>query len=248
MTTFEEYINNPMGGSVFTQRELFRNLYKSKFDTVLLREAGNISYTCYKDGNRYIIHLKIPSEVVTKFYYDVVIEFTPTGITGINLDKYNARFYSNDPAFVYTFAHAFIENKLFFDDCKSKMSKQAVKKVAVEKNPKNQIGYVKSLYFAYLYMKRSGLFNRLRFDSESKRYTKTGLLFNIVHSDIKIADRQSKGEELNKQNRIEKRKEESKKEEMKNYKPSTNIIQPSKKIVGTKKSTRVNSVKRSKKI
>ena len=255
MPTFDEYIANPMGGknSVFTQREMYRSMYTQKLDAILLREAGRIDYFLYKDKDNYIAHIKVPSEVVPKFYYDVVVEFIPKGInSGLSKtlnNEYNVTFYSNDPAFVYTFAHAFIKNKLFFTDLEPKMSKLAVKNKAVEKNPQDQIGYVKSIYFAYLWMKRAGLFNKLKFDAEAKSYSKRIILATVEHADKKINDRQEKEAELNKKKRIEKSKEIAKKNAEREYKPDGQIKPSGKSTsIGTVKKTkttkRSSSIKR----
>lgn len=198
--TFDEYIQNPMGkdNAVISNRTMYRALYSEKLDKILVREAGNIAYRLYKDKNKYFAHLKIPSEVIDKFYYDVVVEFTPPKgtITGSTLKEYSVRFYSNDPSFVYTFAHAFIANGMFIDDYKDKMSKKAVKQVAKEKNPKNQVGYVKSLYFAYLYMSSHGLFSKIRYID---KYNATAVKRDIMHADRKIELRQEAQQRLDKQ-------------------------------------------------
>jgi hypothetical protein len=196
--TYEEYIKNPMGdkNAVITQREIFKKLYTEKLDKILVREANNINYKIYKRKDDFYIHVKVPSEVVEKFYYDVVIKFTPPkkGIINTtypnNIGDWDVRFYSNDPAFVFTFAHAFIKNDLFIDELKSKMSKEAVKEVAKEKNPKNQIAYVKSLYFAYLIIKSRGLFNYNYLKAAAIDYNEAYLLGQIEEADKKIAARQ----------------------------------------------------------
>lgn len=191
--TFDQYIQNPMGvkNAVFSNREMYRELYTNKLNKILVREAGKIEYYLYKGKGKYYAYIKVPSEMVENFYYDVVIEFTePKGSTPISLKNYNVHFYSNDPAFVFTFAHAFIENELFIDRYKDKMSKEAVKKVAKEKNPTNQVGYVKSLYFAYLIMVQKGLFNKLLYVST---YSERNVKSMIMDADKKIALRQELG-------------------------------------------------------
>lgn len=175
--TFNQYIQNPMGiaNAVISNREMYRKFYNEKFDKIILRETGrlnNMENHLYKDGDRYIAYLKIPSEVVPQFYYDVVIEFTEPKtknkdlkkkIVGNDLEDYFVRFYSNDPSFVFTFCHAFIKNDMFFKEFSNKMSTKAIKNRAVQKNPKDVVGYVKSLYFAYILMSRKGLFNKLKY-------------------------------------------------------------------------------------
>ena len=129
--TFHDYIQNPMGreNAVISNRTMYRNLYQDKLDKILVREAGKIDIKAYHVGKRYICYLKIPSEVVDKFYYDVLIEFRPPKgiLPEADLSKYLVRFYSNDPSFVYTFTHAFVKNDLFFKDFENKMSKKAIR-------------------------------------------------------------------------------------------------------------------------
>lgn len=197
--TFDQYIQNPMGiaNAVFSNRNMYRELYTSKLDKILVREMGHIDYKLYKSKGNYYVYMKIPSEVIEKFYYDVVIEFNEPknkSLIDNTIKNYNVKFYSNDPSFVFTFAHAFIKNKLFIEELKSVMSEEAIRKVAVEKNPSNQVGYVKSLYFAYLIMKKENLFSKLKFitakDIDWKKLNKT-----IIPADKKIAERQAAAHE-----------------------------------------------------
>ena len=196
--SFDKYIDNPSGTgtSVVTNRGMYKQLYTTKFNAVLVREQGKIVYNVYKvedAEDSYIIHMKIPSEVVPKFYYDVVIRLFTTDNgkkAAASLRMYSVQFYSNDPAFVYTFAHAFSKNNIFITDLSSKMSKAALDNVASVKNPKDDIGYVKSLYFAYLTMEKYNLFQRAILDSQAKPYDKSQLLKQITHADEKVKARQ----------------------------------------------------------
>ena len=200
--TLEQYILNPMGknNAVLNAvaREAIRNDYVSKFNNILVRERGRIEYHLYKDSknNRYYAHFKIPSEVVEKFYYDTVLEFyTDSNVLegGNNLFKYFVKFYSNDPSFVYTYAHVFNKNKLFIEALRPKMATKALKEAPKEKNESNQVGYVKSLYFAFLTMNNWSL-NRLdKFVGESIELDIPYLLSQIRDADTKIEARQEAG-------------------------------------------------------
>ncbi|HAU87396.1 MAG TPA: hypothetical protein DCW90_18500, partial [Lachnospiraceae bacterium] len=199
--TFEEYIQNPMGerNAVVSNRTMYGRYYQEKLDKIMVREAGQLHYKAYKDKSRYIIHIKIPSEVVPKFYYDVLIEFREPkeGVVGYDLSKYKVRFYSNDPSFVFTFAHAFKKNGIFFSDFDDKMSEKALKEKADEKNPKDIVGYVKSLYFAYLVMQSRGLFSKLKYLDP---YSEVMVKRSIMPADKKIKERQEQGQALSKKN------------------------------------------------
>ena len=110
--TFDQYIQNPMGikNAVISNREMYRTMYTEKLNKILVREASKVEYYLYKSRTAYYAYIKVQSEVVPKFTYDVVIKFTEPkdGVVDVTLKKYDIKFYSNDPAFVYTFAHAFI--------------------------------------------------------------------------------------------------------------------------------------------
>lgn len=201
--TFDEYIQNPMGkeNAVISNRIMYRNLYQSKLDKILVREAGKIDIKAYHVGRRYICYLKIPSEVIDKFYYDVLIEFRPPGkITGNSLKDYHVKFFSNDPSFVFTFTHAFVKNNLFIKDFANKMSKKAIRERGKEKNPADQVGYVKSIYFAYLIMNKRGYFSKTKYVDI---YSKAALDREIEHADKKIKARQEAAQEKSKSNRKE---------------------------------------------
>lgn len=253
---FDKYIDNPSGeATVITNRSMYKDMYKSKFDKVLLRENGRIEWKVYHDNDSqdsYYIYMKIPSEVVEKFYYDVVVRLFTTENkkkTNANLREYAVEFYSNDPAFVYTFAHAFSKNNLFIKDLEQKMSKTALKDVAKIKNPKDNVWYVKSLYFAYLTMERYHLFNRSMLNQYSKKYNKKELLSQITHATEKVEARQEAQEKINKEKSREKQVERRAQiPEGKHIKPSgiakISTISKTAKITKTSKTTKRTRIKR----
>lgn len=199
---FSDYINNPMGkdNAVISNREMYRQFYSSKFNALMLRENGKIDYHLYKYKEEYVCHIKIPSETVKDFYYDVVVYFYQHDkklLASKSLEDYYVKFYSNDPAFVFTFAHAFSKNNLFLTDLSSKMSNQALKQKADQKNPKDEVGYVKSLYFAYLFMKNKGLFSKIHYVAADK-YSPKELSKNIMNADEKIKLRMEEEEKQKK--------------------------------------------------
>ena len=237
--TFEQFIDNPLGknSAVLTiaARQSILDSYSKKWDVILLRENGNINHFFYKDDkhNAYYAHFKIPSETVKKFYYDVVIKFTADariGEGGKDLFKYAVQFYSNDPSFVYTYAYVFNKNDMFIRELSDKMSKEALKKVPKIKNPHQNTGYVKTIVFAYLYMKSKKLNDKSRFLASAATYDRGHLSGNIENADIKIQNRQEKNPEPEEE--IKEKKVPVKKEERTENKPSlaikgnTHVIKP----------------------
>ena len=200
--TLDEYILNPMGkkNAVLNAaaREGIRKMYKFKFDNIMLRENGKLKYHLFKksDDNTYWAYFKIPSETVKDFYYDVVFKFyadNDVKDAGRNLFKYNIKFFSNDPAFTFTYAYVFAKNHLFVEELMRKMSTKALKTAAVEKNPNDVIGYVKIIYFAYLVMENRNLNKISKFESEAKPFDLAYLYKEIENTDDKIEERQEEG-------------------------------------------------------
>lgn len=209
--TFQQYIDNPMGknNAVFSQRDIFKTLYTEKFDKVFLREAGKINFTLYIDKahDKYIAHIKIPSETVKDFYYDAVILFYTDSAeirASNNLQNYYVKFFSNDPAFVFTYLRVFLKNDLFIEDLKPKASKLALKRDPDIKNPYQVPGYSKVLYFAFLFMKNKNLFSKSIFASYGIPYSNKKLIANIEDTDNKISKRQEAGEKQKQKERKEK--------------------------------------------
>lgn len=217
--TFDQYIQNPMGvaNSVISNREMYRTLYTKKLDAILVREIGYLNRMethLYKDGKKFYAYLKIPSEKISGFFYDVVVEFSEPDkpskkLLDSTLNNYLVRFYSNDPSFVFTFAHAFLKNDMFIKELSDKMSKKAIKEKADEKNPHNIVGYVKSLYFAYIIMNRKGLFNKNKYN---ETFNLKALKVKIMNADDKIRLRQEAAKDLS----IENKKEKVKRNDIKN--------------------------------
>ena len=216
--TFQQYIDNPLGkkSAVFSQRDMYKELYTNKYGAVLLRENGTFTTEMYYDkkGDRYFLYMKVPSEVVEKFYYDVVIEFYPidgANATDSTLNNYGVRFFSNDPAFVFTYEYVFSKNNLFISELKPKASKIALKTKPDERNPYQIPGYVKSLYFCFLHMKSRSLFNKVHWKNYSQPLSIRQLLNKIEPSDKKVADRQRLGEEVRKKKESESRRKQNEK-------------------------------------
>lgn len=84
-----------------------------------------------------------------------------------------------NPSFNYTFAYAFVKHKLHIPELESKMSKQAIHKKANEKNPDATIGYVKSLFFAFIAMENKGYLILLNINQKVKNLIRRFILSNI---------------------------------------------------------------------
>ncbi len=209
--TFQEYIQNPtgIGTGVMSYRKMYDDLYHNKWDIIMTREAGKVEYSLWKDGSKACYcYIKIPSEVVPKFYYDVVIKMY-VDKNSMSLTDCETQFFSNDPNFSFVFAYAFKHHKLTIPELEFKMSKTALTKKPVEKNPQLIINYIKSLYFAYIFMRKNGLFMRAKY-MDAPQFDKKKFDKLIEDTDVKVQDRQLKGEEIAKEKAAAKKREQAK--------------------------------------
>lgn len=188
--TLKSYIANPLGDNTITHREMYRNLYSNKLEQMLeKRNMERIKYHLYyTSNNEYYVHFKIPSESVKDFYYDVVFYFYDDKNEFENsrtLNDYYVKFFSNDPAFNFTYTYVFNKLGLLIPELKPKLSSFALKNEAKSTNPNKNIGYIKSIYIAYLLMERYSLFYKANYKTYGDKYIKSNLLNQIVEYDEK---------------------------------------------------------------
>lgn len=190
--SYQQYINNPMGNkvAVMSHRKMYEDLYHDKWNKLSMREMGKIDYKVYNHKDTYYIHIKVPSEDMEGYYYDTVIKLE--GSQDILYDS-PVQFFSNDPSFCYTFAYAFKQHDMIIKDLEPKFTKEFMTVPAKEKNPDNTIGYVKSLYFAYIFMQEKGLFHVAKLKMESIPYSKAILRSNVKHTDDVLRERTKRG-------------------------------------------------------
>ena len=87
---------------------------------------------------------------------------------------------------MFNFAQAFDKNKMLIPTLKKNIPKTAFKLESKVRNPQGIVGYVKSLYFAYLYIKLRGLFSKAVW-RDNKSHMSIGELSNkMVPTDRKL--------------------------------------------------------------
>lgn len=257
--TLNDWVNNPAGknSAVMTNRQMYRDLYTSKFNKVMLREGNKFTYKCYKSksGAHYVVHIKVPSEVIPKFYYDVVISFEtkdPAAVTNPTLNHYDVQFYTNSPDFVFTHCHAYNKADLFFKPLAKKMSKLSLTQKAVERNPNDEVGYVKSIFFAYCIIKSRGLLQKINY---TEKYNEKDLINNVRHAEDVVTARQEAEAKMKAEARRAKRLEDAKNRERANIvrqsikgKPSSSAIKITPTVSGSKSMKNSKYTKYSKRI
>lgn len=178
-------------------RENLRALYSMKF-AVLMNYYKSIKFFMDKtEDGIYYFYIKIPSETVRDFFYDVVIKLIPPPAIGDKVDKlddYFIQVFSNDPAFAFTYAYAYNKEKLIVSELVNKFPDEFISDKPKVTNPRLDINYSKIIYFGYLYLKQHGYFSKKILEkSKIKQFDFKELQNLVLDVDKKIAERIQKG-------------------------------------------------------
>ena len=210
MMTLEQYISNPLGkaNAVITAayREAIKNDYTYRFHNLMVRENGKLDYFVYRnqEANLWFIHIKVPSEKVKEFYYDVVFKFYADASIkdgGRDLNKWYVQFYSNDPAWNFTYAYAYTQKDLIIKELSSKMDKTCMNTPSKEKNPNNEVNYAKVIFFGYLFMKERGLLKTAALGG-AEPYNMRTFHSRIENATLKIHKRQEEEKNVSHKKKI----------------------------------------------
>ena len=189
--TLAEYIKNPTGGRshMVGQRDAAQAVYSDKFNKMMLRSAAQVKFQLYKNGEeRYTMVIHMPSESIDKLLYDVVLDFYTKDDIRMkerHLKNYKVRFFSNDPNFTFTYSYVFQREGLIVPELVSKLSPESKKEPPKSTNPTQSVGYVKSIYFAYLFYQLRGFENKLSWTGAPK-FNKNEIQSNVMASSRKL--------------------------------------------------------------
>lgn len=164
-------VKYPIGMQVMQHRDAYNKL-KGK-------ESIQFKHQIYltSPGNRRMIHVKVPSETVRDFYYDVIFEYSPDENTKSFVDC-DIKVFSNSPSFVYTSAYVFAHwdpdsgktssnskgmmidafkkklprNSMMVPGLSSKLGDEPIHDKPETRNPLGAPLFDKSLYYAAFYI------------------------------------------------------------------------------------------------
>jgi len=157
---FYQYLQNPQGkyAAYFTAR--YRLIPELNDRYTQLTKGKNKDYWSvdyYEVKGDLYCHIKLPSETHTgKIQYDVVIGFE-RGSKFKPIGRHDVQFFSNSPAFCFTYAYTYNKEKMFPMIMKSKLYKDNLKKPAAVRNNKNVVGFEKSTQFAVRHLMELGM-------------------------------------------------------------------------------------------
>jgi hypothetical protein len=161
--TFQQFLINPTGtgSSAVANRSMIIAGMEAKFSKLMKRVSNKMEVRSYleKDG-AYIIHALVPSESFDVLKYDVLVELRAPDEETAKTSTVNGwaiRFYSNSPAFTFTYAHVVDKMGLLLPMARSKCTPQSLTDEPKVRNPVLELGFEKSVYFALMYMREFGL-------------------------------------------------------------------------------------------
>lgn len=159
-------IVDPFRGMPGFNKGLILEAYKQKYELI----KDKIMWGACKDGNNYIIHVRMPSTdpYCSDVFYDVVFEFFPESeklIDSRSINDYSVLVFSNCPSFTFTFTYAYNKYGLLVPWLTDKCIPDCLNRPAVHRNRGSQIGSDMKTWFAAYHLQRIGILNyKLRFD------------------------------------------------------------------------------------
>jgi len=178
--------------------------YRERYDT-MVKDQKKIphadTYTV-TPGNRVMVHVKIPSETVEGFFYDVLLELSAEK-TAVSFEECDIKIFSNSPSFVYSVAYIFAHwdpdaqkptekgKGMMIDTLKGKLPRDRMLIPGVEKklgrkpihdppeirNPMGLPLFDKSIYFAIFYLMDNMAFHQVM---HNHRFRTAQQVFNSV--------------------------------------------------------------------
>jgi len=214
--TMGQLLQNPTGkgSSNMASRARIIETLEHKY-YMLLRKNNSFDYKVYSEEENYIFVFKIPSESNSELFYDVVIELKPLtddAKNGRNVTDYNISVFSNSPHFTFTYTYVMNDNGLLVDWCKSKCHDMALTVKPNTKNPVEQYGFEKSIYYACLFIRENKLYSKATLKKIASKFHKAKVLKDIA-SDT------AKKKEYDSLKKSSKKKGSSKKKPIKETKP-----------------------------
>lgn len=170
LLSLDEVITNPTGrGSAnVARRDVIKENLKARFEKDILRKG--VRFEVYTEGEGFVIHSKIPSESYPDLHYDCVIKISPReGLEeSRSVKSYDTSFFSNIPVFGYTYAYALYHLNWIIPETYEKFERVHFKEAPNERNPLQEFGFEKSIYFTLLYMSHQQFFLRSRLERFSR--------------------------------------------------------------------------------
>lgn len=159
--TLRSYLRNPTGkGSAsVARRDIIKRDLEKRYYVLYKNAKDRFKLQVYLDSQgNYYHHFKIPSEYYHSkgLVYDVVIKFNIPDNGGkfdYTLAKYQLSLFSNSPNFMFTYAYVYNQDGNLIPFLNRKIGQKALNERPKQRNPNEDHGFEKSVYFAILYIR-----------------------------------------------------------------------------------------------
>lgn len=216
----------PTKGSMKISTKGVIEAYREKYDLLSKRTDKPFRYSVYTMlGDRHMVHIKVPSETVDRFYYDVLLELTAEK-SAVDFGDCDVKIFSNCPSFVYSVAYIFAHwdpdakrpttkgkgmmidtlkgklprDRMLIPGTEKKLGKQPIHEPPVVRNPLGFPMFDKSVYYAIFFLMDNISFKDI---IRSRRIITAPQLLAGVESFDSLMAKRKKAEQTQKAKRAE---------------------------------------------
>jgi hypothetical protein len=125
-------------------------------------------------------------------FYDVVLQFTENDKGKTTISDFDMKVFSNAPNFMFTYAYVLNEDDLLIDLLKSKIDRRALTQEPDKRNPSEDLGFEKSMYFAGLYIKDARMYYISQIKKNVSKWNRESFLDSIATTTEKLEEYQNK--------------------------------------------------------
>ena len=158
--TLHQLLTNPSGpgGGFLAARYRIIDDLNKRF--VNLATGKEFRHAVYRDGTRVVFHVQVPTESEGReFFWDVVVEAHSDSPTAKAILASPVHVFSNSPSFVFTYAYVANQGGLIVKWLKDKIPAEVYRKAPDVRNPIQQMGFEKTVYFACQWILRMRLYD-----------------------------------------------------------------------------------------
>lgn len=172
--TIQSYMKNPIGAGAASgsRRQAVVAALFETYRALLKQHGGRFDFDVFRVSDSILIRVKIPSEKVEGVAYDVCVEFLDVSDEDRSTLQKKIRIFSNNFAFVYTYAFVFNSRGLLVDYLRPLIPAASLKDPPKTRNPDETVNYEKSIVYAILFIQESRLFLRENFGPRIQRASK----------------------------------------------------------------------------
>lgn len=254
---FQDLLTNPAGkgsSQIASRQSIIRDLAQRYAQ--MKTDKKRFSHALYRHSEGLLFHIRVPSETFPagSMWYDVLLlislsEDSPN--TRKKLMESSVKFWSNSPAFFYTYLYAAQTSGSIIDWpwLKAYTPKSFLQKPEI-RNPDAVMGFEKSLHWAMLYLLENSL-------QDTERYIFKDIKFELQYlkKDVRTFDEIMRVYDINKkkmtdlaQKKREKEKAEKKKETEKKKPASRGLTGKQSKVKKVSSSSSIRTTRKVRKI